>query len=54
MVPTVERGLLPPVFCSIEIVGDRPRIELCWIKAHAGSRWNEYADALAGTYQRER
>jgi ribonuclease HI len=25
----------------------RPDIELRWIKAHAGYRWNEYADALA-------
>ena len=24
-----------------------PGVELCWIKAHDGSRWNEYADALA-------
>jgi len=24
-----------------------PKVELRWIKAHAGSRWNEYADALA-------
>jgi len=24
-----------------------------WIKAHAGSRWNEYADALATAWARE-
>jgi ribonuclease HI len=24
-----------------------PRVTLCWIKAHDGSRWNEYADAVA-------
>ncbi len=30
----------------------RPRVELVWIAAHAGSRWNEYADALATTYLR--
>ncbi len=30
----------------------RPGVKLEWIKAHDGSRWNEYADALAGTYQR--
>ncbi len=24
-----------------------PRVQLRWIKAHDGSRWNEYADALA-------
>ena len=27
-------------------------IELKWIKAHDGSLWNEYADALASTYMR--
>jgi len=29
-----------------------PGVELCWIKAHDGSRWNEYADALANAYMR--
>jgi len=29
-----------------------PRVELNWIKAHDGSRWNEYADALASAYLR--
>ncbi len=27
-----------------------PDVELQWIKAHDGSRWNEYADALASAY----
>jgi ribonuclease HI len=31
-----------------------PRAKLVWIKAHDGSRWNEYADALATAYLRER
>lgn len=30
----------------------RPDVELRWIKAHAGSRWNEYADSLATSYRR--
>lgn len=30
-----------------------PGLQLQWIKAHAGSRWNEYADALATAYRRE-
>ena len=30
----------------------KPNIELKWIKAHDGSLWNEYADALASTYMR--
>ena len=25
----------------------KPRIDLRWIRAHEGTRWNEYADALA-------
>jgi ribonuclease HI len=29
-----------------------PRVKLNWLKAHDGSRWNEYADALASSYQR--
>jgi ribonuclease HI len=32
----------------------KPDIELNWIRAHDGSRWNEYADALASSYQRKR
>jgi len=27
-----------------------PSVKLQWIKAHDGSRWNEYADALASSY----
>jgi ribonuclease HI len=30
----------------------RPELKLQWIKAHAGSRWNEYADALATAWMR--
>lgn len=26
---------------------NRPELELTWIKAHVGFRWNEHADALA-------
>lgn len=29
-----------------------PKAELVWIQAHDGSRWNEYADALATSYLR--
>jgi ribonuclease HI len=31
-----------------------PEVTLAWIRAHDGSRWNEYADALATTFLRER
>ena len=30
-----------------------PNVALTWIKAHDGSRWNEYADALASSYMRD-
>jgi ribonuclease HI len=29
-----------------------PRVTLRWIKAHQGSRWNEYADSLSTAYTR--
>ena len=29
-----------------------PRTKLQWIRSHDGSRWNEYVDALASSYQR--
>jgi len=32
---------------------ERPKARLTWIRAHDGSRWNEYADALATSYLRE-
>ena len=31
----------------------RPLAKLRWIKAHDGSRWNEYADSLATAYLRD-
>ena len=31
----------------------RPELKLQWIKAHAGSRWNEYADALSTASRRD-
>ena len=36
------------------LLRERPRARVQWIRAHDGSRWNEYADALATTYLRER
>lgn len=32
---------------------ERPELTVAWIPAHAGYRWNEYADALATAYRRE-
>jgi ribonuclease HI len=31
-----------------------PHVKLQWIRAHDGSRWNEYVDALANSFLRER
>jgi ribonuclease HI len=32
---------------------ERPQAHIQWIRAHDGSRWNEYADALATAYMRD-
>ena len=32
---------------------ERPRAPLEWIAAHAGNRWNEYADSLATAWNRD-
>ena len=31
----------------------RPELRVTWIQAHDGSRWNEYADALASAWARD-
>ena len=33
-----------------ELKLSHPRVRVQWIRAHDGSRWNEYADALANAY----
>ena len=35
------------------LAGSHPKVELQWVKGHAGLRWNEYADSLSRAYQRE-
>ena len=35
-----------------QLAKEHPHITLKWIKAHDGSKWNEYADALANTWTR--
>lgn len=32
---------------AYRVYGQRPGLEVIWIKAHVGFRWNEYADELA-------
>jgi ribonuclease HI len=48
--PVENLDLVKPLY---EAFRDRPELELVWIKAHAGNRWNEYADALATAWARE-
>ncbi len=31
----------------------RPNVDIRWIAAHSGNKWNEYADALATAYRRD-
>jgi len=35
------------------LVQDHPNVKIAWIKAHDGSRWNEYADSLSTAFSRE-
>ncbi len=35
-----------------ELLKQRPNLRLEWIRAHDGSRWNEYADALSTAHLR--
>jgi ribonuclease HI len=35
-----------------QLCRSRRELQLRWIQAHAGNRWNEYADALATAYRR--
>jgi ribonuclease HI len=41
---------LPLVQELYDLANRHPDVKLVWIKAHDGSRWNEYADALATSY----
>ena len=34
------------------LAGTHPNVKLQWIRAHDGSRWNEYADSLASAFMR--
>lgn len=49
----------PGPIANLELVKDAyrlyralPEVDLRWIPAHSGNRWNEYADALATAYRR--
>ena len=44
--PIVNLDLVKELYALAQ---SRPQARVEWIRAHAGSRWNEYADALART-----
>jgi ribonuclease HI len=48
--PVENLDLVRPAY---ERLRARPELEVRWIKAHAGNRWNEYADSLATAYARD-
>jgi ribonuclease HI len=48
--PVENLDLVQPLY---ERLQERPELEVRWIKAHAGNRWNEYADSLATAYARD-
>jgi ribonuclease HI len=39
---------------AYDLARQRPNVRISWVPAHSGYRWNEYADALATAYRRER
>ncbi len=41
--------LVKQIYASLQA---RPELQLRWVAAHNGQRWNEYADALATRYRR--
>lgn len=46
--PVENLDLVRPLFAAFR---RRPELQLEWIAAHSGFRWNEYADALAGRWR---
>ncbi len=42
--PVENLDLVRPL---VEALRGRPELEVAWIRAHVGHRWNEYADQLA-------
>jgi len=42
--------LIKPLY---RLVSERPEVEIRWIAAHSGNRWNEYADSLSTAWLRD-
>ena len=47
--PVENLDLVRPL---VEALRSRPELEVRWIKAHVGHRWNEYADQMASRASR--
>jgi ribonuclease HI len=47
--PIANRELVQELY---DLAKRHPNVKLVWIKAHDGSRWNEYADSLATSFMR--
>jgi ribonuclease HI len=48
--PIANLDLVKPLH---ELVQSRPELQIKWIAAHSGNRWNEYADSLSTAYLRD-
>lgn len=46
--PVENLDLVRPLY---EALRERRELRVAWVKAHAGDRWNEYADRLAARYR---
>lgn len=49
--PVENLDLVRPLYEALQA---RPEVGVKWIPAHAGNRWNEYADSLSTAYLRDR
>jgi ribonuclease HI len=47
--PIANLDLVKAVYAKAK---ERPELKVEWIRAHNGSRWNEYADSLSTAYRR--
>ncbi len=49
--PVKNLDLVRPL---VERLRERPELEIAWLPAHSGQRWNEYADSLSTAWRRSR
>ena len=48
--PVLNLDLVQRAYALLQ---ERPRVNVEWVRAHDGSRWNEYADALSTAHLRD-